>query len=698
MDIGLSKSYFTSLDLLDAVVQKRANAALIKFDQEPQSPGLNLEKLNNDFWSIRVDRAYRIILHRNHPDFAYVFVWVDHHDAAYDWANARSVEVKDDIVYLINIEELNSIQFPTGTLYEHVTDYSLRDLHIPDTLFPIIRSMNNENDLYNLKGSFHPLIFESLIYLTDPSISLQEIIAMQEESRKSVSDTSKQEGTAPQAKHTHNVVQLNDALHLKVLEQQLNSPIRDWKLFLHPSQSRLVEGEFKGPVKVLGGAGTGKTVVVIHRAKYLASRCPEDKILLTTFTKNLAEDIEAQVKSICTSEEFSNIEVRNIDSLIYKLFREIWPQCELLFDKNRIDRIWEAAISQSDYTIDFPLSFYKEEWNRVIISQNVQSAQDYASSNRRGRGVRLTRKDKYKLWDSFACYRDLLIENNLSDIPLACQSIINYLDSEKSPSKYSSILVDEVQDFDEIKLRLLRTLAGEEHDNDMFLVGDSQQQIYHKEIVLKNCGINVPGQRSLRLRINYRTTEEIRRWAYSLFDNKLVDDLDDGMYEENRYISLLKGPEPTVENYKNQDEEIEGIINYISDLEQAGEVADPYDNICLIFRRRRQLQEYKKQLENFGFRCYEIKSDSTRDFSIDGICMTTLHRAKGLEFDHVFICSVNDGVIPYDYLIEQATDLVMKKEAEDSERNLLYVAATRARKTLHVLSHGKPSRFLNMNS
>lgn len=691
--VGLSTTFISSLEDLEANVQKKALNTLVKFREEPMSKGLNFEKITNDFFSIRVDRAYRIILHQKDPSFDYVFVWIDHHDDAYAWANKHSIEINNDIVQIVDTSVLEMVLPQASGMYSHVSDSELQALNIPNVFFPAIRSIQNYDELVMNKDFFHPQIYESLSYLADPTIAVDEIIAMQKEIATTAGDVATSAESAIN-KNRQTIVQLRDSFDLELLEERLNSPLSDWKLFLHPSQSRLVEGEFKGPAKVLGGAGTGKTVVLVHRAKYLAEKAPDKKILITTFTRNLTNDIADQVKSICKRGELKHIEIKNIDSLIADLFRKYWADRKLTFDDKELNPIWEESMAEDDLEGMFSVSFLKEEWSRVIIPQNIQDVMGYFNADRRGRGVRLTRKNKHELWKVFSLYKNKLIEKDLSDVYFALQLIIKVVQKEHDLPMYSSILVDETQDFDEIKLTLLRILAGEEHQNDMFLVGDSRQKIYRKDVVLKNCGINVASRRSFRLNINYRTTEEIRVWADNLFVDDSVDDLDAEYYEENRYISLVSGPQPTVKNFTNAEKEIEGIFDYITDLVEKNEVNESYDNVCLTFRRRADLNAYKKHLEEYGFRCYEVKGDSTHEESLPGIRFATLHRTKGLEFDHVIICAVNDKVIPNETAINQATDLVMKKEIEDSERNLLYVAATRARKTLCVFSHGKPSRFL----
>ncbi|NLJ94658.1 MAG: ATP-dependent helicase [Clostridiaceae bacterium] len=689
IEIGLVTTFLGSWRNLDSSVGSKVLQTIDKFCNNPEGRGLNLEKLNNDFWSIRVDQAYRIILHRKNKDKDFMFVWVDHHDDAYRWANSHSVDHNQSYTQIIDNNYIKSKKPVTSGLYSHLTDNDFERLAIPETMYSAIRSIKNKAELAKHKSYLHPSVFESLRYLTDQSISVYEIIEMQSENNSNAGDVESVDKSELLENH-QNIVRIKENEDLLLLEKALNDPLNEWRLFLHPSQKRLVEGEFRGPVKVLGGAGTGKTVVIVHRAKYLASKNPTEKILVTTFTRNLSADIKKQIKSICTKNEFNKIEIRNIDNLIFELFYQFFPEWTLSYDDEKLTEIWESCLKDSKVSEKFSVLFLQEEWERIIIPQNIQSVQDYFLANRRGRGVGISRKNKVELWEVFSNFKMKLNHQCLADTSYAIDMIIQALDQGKIKVRYSSVLVDEMQDFDNMKLKLLRKCAGEQHQNDMFLVGDSQQKIYRKEVILKHCDITIASNRSFKLNINYRTTEENRSWAYGLFKDELVDDLDGSFYEEQRYISLTTGPKPKVLHFDNFDQEMEKIVEMILDLEGNFRLED----ICLTFRTTEYLKKYKRELEDLDIRCYEIKASSSSVDSLPGIRMATLHRVKGLEFDHMIICAVNDGMIPRESVINRATDLVMKKEIEASERNLLYVAATRARKTLSVFSHGKKSRYL----
>ena len=254
---------------------------------------------------------------------------------------------------------------------------------------------------------------------------------------------------------------------------------------------------------------------------------------------------------------------------------------------------------------------------------------------------------------------------------------------------YRAVIVDEGQDFHTEEYKLLRSLVREEK-NDLFIVGDAHQRIYGRKVVLGRCGINVRGNRTKRLKINYRTSEEIRRWAVSLLEGKAVDDLDGGLDEQKGYMSLLHGPEPIIKSFANNKNELDYIIDYVKDLLTGGVAPD---NICLVAREKNLLKgHYMSALKEAGIACVELDGREYDDG--EGIRLASMHRVKGLEFTHMIIAAVNKGVIPLEYALQQAADQVSREEVELRERSLLYVAATRARDEILITSYGEPSEFL----
>ena len=299
----------------------------------------------------------------------------------------------------------------------------------------------------------------------------------------------------------------------------MNAPLAQWRVFLHPTQRTLATGDRSGPVRVLGGAGTGKTVLAMHRAKWLAeNRTPDGKkVLFTTFTRNLAFDIEENLSSFCPAATMKKIEVQNLDAWVQGFLRAQKYEHTIVYDRKKdAEDAWQRALAVKDATLGLADSFYEEELDQVILAQGVTSKDEYRAARRAGRGVVLTRGKRDAIWPVFEEYRAQLASRKLKEVDDAYRDAAALLaKGAERGERYSAIVVDETQDFGPQALRLLRAMipAGA---NDLFFVGDGHQRIYTRNrAAMSRCGIEIRG-RSRKLYLNYRTTEEIRRRAVSL--------------------------------------------------------------------------------------------------------------------------------------------------------------------------------------
>lgn len=693
LSTSLATSFLESMQSLTTAIQKKTWDAIERFLDNPDAGGRNLEKISNQMYSMRVDLAYRVILSEIEDTSGYVFVWVDHHDEAYQWAERRKLVSAGNIFQIVKTEEIVeefSQEKETG-LFSNISKRHLRRFGVPDDQFPLLAQIKTEADLQNNKNAFHSSVYEALNYLA-LDFSIDEIYNYMglEEDNPSV-NVSINSLSYP-VETSQDIITLNSEFDIKRIQQMQEQPLSDWRVFLHASQRKIIRGDYNGPVKIVGGAGTGKTVVAIHRAKQLAENLflnPQDKILLTTFTVNLASEIKNNLRQICEPRALNRIDVLNVDKLITNLFREQFPDKYIAYGK-QINTLWQQSIEKEQYKGKLQSGFFKEEWSRVIVPQKIQSLQEYWQADRVGRGTPLSRKQKRIVWKIFEKFITLSEEKQIVDIDTACTMLQIAIERGDLDSQYASIVVDEVQDLNQQTLRLLRLLCGEQHKNDMFLVGDAHQRIYRKQTPLSHCGIETRG-RSYTLRINYRTTEQIRRWAFDLFDGQWVDDLDKNEEDGRGYISLFSGPDPAVVRCSDQEDEINHILGLIEKFSEEGKNDS---KICIALRTNNLVKIYRQKLQELGLRVFEIKTNKFDEQNLPGVRIATMHRVKGLEFDHMILAAVNDGLLPLSTATRETNDSISRKEIEDRERALLYVAATRAKKTLHVLYHGKASRFL----
>ena len=690
--VAISSDFLTAFARLPRPIQGKVTVFINKFRNNPTSPGINYEKISKGvdkkIYSVRIDDTYRGIVAREQDTGVYLLLWVDHHDEAYDWASRKRCEVnpKTGAVQIFDVQTVaEEIAVPAEeSLFKAVTDEQLLEIGVPEEQLGFVHAFTNKDAFYSACDAMPQDAFEYLSWIVE-GIPVDEVLdyAKEERGGKDTNGSISEALELPLSLKSFVVVEGEDELHRIMAE-----PLEKWRVFLHPTQRKIVNRNYSGPARVLGGAGTGKTVVAMHRAKHLASQLSGNgRILFTTFTANLASDIRENLRKICTLEELRRIEVIHLDAWVNQFLRESGFSAQIDYDN--ISSLWEKAVLMANVDLPFDVGFYEEEWNRVVVSQEALSLEKYIKASRNGRGTRLDRKKRMLVWKVLDAYQNLMKENQIRDINMAMYESRKLLEGAGSRPRYAHIIVDEAQDFSDNAYRLLRAMAGEEHQNDMFIVGDSHQRIYRNRPALSKCGVNVRGRSSI-LRINYRTTEEIRRYAFALLNGISFDDLDDGADPGDRCQSLTHGLKPVVKAFSDAGEELTFILEEIRKLKDAGVALS---NICLVARTKRLVDDYIAQITRAGLRAYEIKRSKTEDRSLDGVRVATMHRVKGLEFQYVFIAAVNNRVIPLPSAINR-TDKISEKESLTSEKCLLYVALTRAQKGAYITSYGRKSEFL----
>jgi superfamily I DNA/RNA helicase len=410
----------------------------------------------------------------------------------------------------------------------------------------------------------------------------------------------------------------------------------------------------------------------MHRARWLAEQRtgPDQKVLFTTFTRNLATDIEDNLRTLCSAELFAKIEVRNLDAWVTGYMRTRKLEHRIVYDRSQdaARQAWDAALALRDTTLDLPESFYAQELDQVVLAQGITTLDAYRTARRTGRGVVLTRAKRDAVWPVFEEYRGQLASRRLKEVDDAYREVADLLLADQARgANYSAIVVDEAQDFGPQALKLMRAMlpAGA---NDLFLVGDGHQRIYSRnKAVLGRCGIDIRG-RSKKLYLNYRTTNEIRQQAVALLAGVEVDDLDDGRDDNSRYRSLSHGPEPLIKELPDLEAAIGEVKTCIAQWRAAQET--PL-GICVIAHTEKRRDVIALALQKSGVRVETITAQGKLSEHADAIQFATMHRAKGLEFDCVVV------VAPRAY----ATD----DDGYGNSRQLLYVSLTRAKRGAALL-------------
>jgi len=701
--VAISSEFFSSVLHLPKAQQDKAVKFMELFRRDPRSPGINYETIqvsrDKNLRSVRIDQAYRAIVLAPEKGNVYILLWADKHDDAYDWAKNKVLKINSEngVLQFLESEYIDEAHQLKTTpesankgLFFDIRDRHLVRLGVPDDLIPLVRQVEIPLDIDELKKKVPDEAYEALSLLAD-GISLEEVLSVydiqlhesDEEQNIDIEDFSSALDR-PESKRRFLLASDDEAL-----QNMLDAPLEKWRVFLHPLQRKLIDHSWNGPVRVLGGAGTGKTVVAMHRAKWLAEQTlaeRDKKILFTTYTKNLAADIENNLKNICSVEVMRKIEVVNLDAWVKRFLAKHDYKVEYTFlHKLKTKELWEQALVLKADELELPDSFYHEEWEKVIQPQSISNLPEYFKARRIGRGVRLDRAMRKLIWPVFENYRMGLNDEGLKESEDAYRDVVTILKQKGIQLPYSSVLVDEAQDFGLNAFKLIRHIVPE-HKNDLFIVGDSHQRIYGSKVVLSHCDIKIVG-RSHKLRVNYRTTEQIRHTAMAVLDGIPFDDLDNGVDEQKGYRSLMTGVEPLVQCFKSALEEIDYLIQTLQSLSK-----DDLEKTCLVARRNSDIERYVAAFDAAGIAYYRVDHNTLDNIDHEGVRVATMHRVKGLEFDAMYIAGVNDGVLPLDVL--DSGDKTIIREHEWRERSLLYVAITRAKRFCSISGFGHLSIFV----
>ena len=707
--MAMSSDFLGAFARLPSSQQRSVRTLITRFNADSTASGLNYERVQDardrKLRSLRIDGSYRAIISKPERGDVHILLWADKHDEAYEWAKRHRCDINPETGAIQVYEpESGTPAEPHAThdeqsaadgqserlddefevrepAFRDLRDRQLTRLGVPTAMLPEVREVRDEAGLDAMQARLPVEAYDALfLYLAGETY---EQLVADREAPEHV-DTDDFASALKRAESRTRFVVAEDDL---ALEAMLNAPLEHWRVFLHPTQRRLVERHWNGPVRVLGGAGTGKTVAAMHRARWLARNLPEGRILFTTFARTLATDIENNLRSICSPDEMSRIEVTNLDRWVVRFLRGKRYEFQIEFGRN--PEAWQQALDLKPPELELSDSFFGDEWEQVIQAKGVASEQDYRHVSRVGRGTRLGRRARVRVWPVFEEYRAQLAERGLKEVDDAYRDAAALLRDDNSGSGYAAVVVDEAQDMGAQAFSLIRAIAPAGRD-DLFIAGDGHQRIYGRNrVVMSRCGIDIRG-RSRKLRLNYRTTEETRRWASQLLAGRDIDDLDGGSDDNKGIRSLTRGPEPMLTRFDTREEQIAFLVSYLTALQAGG---DAMRAVCIVARTTGERDAIRQHLQARDIEVEVIERDMIDDAAHIGVRLATMHRVKGLEFERVVIASMNEGLIPLSAAIAGKGDDAARQSAETEERSLVYVAATRAKKELLVLSYGSPSPF-----
>ena len=674
--VALAQDFLSILAKLPHAIQGKVLKWTLRFQSDPSSPGINYENINAardaNLKSVRIDLDWRGIVFKPDRGNVYVLLYVDRHDEAYRWAENRKIAINPvtgamQIVFTEQVTVQEAVSAPPPAApgpFSCLNDQELMSLGVPEELVTPVRQLDDEASLDDMQHRLPVEAYEALfLFLAGDSVS--QILSARETRVDVPIDITDFAGALERPESQSRFVVVDDDEALSAI---MNAPLAQWRIFLHPTQRKLATKDFSGPARVLGGAGTGKTVLAIHRAKWLAeNRTPTGKrVLLTTFTKNLAIDILANLTTLCSAETLKKIEVINLDAWVHAWLRSKRYEHSIVYNrrKDAAAEAWQLALALKDPSLDLPDNFYDTELDQVILAQGIGNRDDYRQARRVGRGVILSRSKRDAVWPVFEEYRTQLSSRKLKEVDDAYRDAVSLLAQDDAGSPYSAIVVDETQDLGPQAIRLLRAMLAPA-SNDLFFVGDGHQRIYSRnKAALSRCGVDIRG-RSRKLYVNYRTTEEIRKAALACLEGCEIDDLDEGSDESRCYKSLSRGPAPMMRTSASLEETNQCLSDWVDDLMQ--DEGKRWSS-CVIASSRKLRDHARELVAQKGLKTKIVEANQSCELIPETIYFSTMHRAKGLEFDQVIVLS-------------------QQGEAGNSDegRKLLYVALTRARRESRVI-------------
>jgi len=687
MNFRIADTFTDSLSKLANEEQKAVKTTAFDLQVNPANPGMKFHKLekakDKHFWSVRVSSDLRLIIHKTESSL--LLCYVGHHDNAYQWAECRKLEThpQTGAAQLVEIREtVKEIIIPTYTkvqkpvvaakkpLFENYSDAELLKYGVPPEWLGDVRKAN-EDTILELADHLPGEAAEALLCLATGT--LPQIIPPV----AAGSDPFKHPDAERRFRTMHN---------LEELERALEYPWEKWIVFLHPAQRQLVEKNYSGPARVSGSAGTGKTIVALHRAVFLARSHSDARVLLTTFSDTLANALRLRMRRLISNAPriSERLECVALNEIGLRLYEANFGRTRIVSDAEIVKIMKDASGEVSDHK--FPQSFLITEWKDVVDAWQLNTWEEYRDARRLGRKSRLPEKQRVILWSIFEKVRTKLQAGNLLTYAEIFTRLAGHFAKSKKLS-FDYIVVDEAQDISISQLRFLAAL-GAGRPNSLFFAGDLGQRIFQQPFSWKALGVDIRG-RSRTLRINYRTSHQIRMQADRLLGKEIMDV--DGNKEERRgIVSVFNGPKPAILVCDSQEKEIDAVAKWLSD--RISEGTRPYE-IGVFVRSDAQLPRAKAALEKSQV-AYRILDDTVETAS-GQLSISTMHLAKGLEFRAVCVMACDDEIIPLQERIETAGDDADLEEVYNTERHLLYVACTRARDHLLITSGDSPSEFLD---
>jgi superfamily I DNA/RNA helicase len=731
--LGIDKDFLLDFARLDKPVQQKVSETFAKF-QEATHAGLHLEKIGNArddrLRTIRIDQFWRgVVLAPDRGDH-FTLLKVLPHDEAYAWAQRRRVsvnsatgriEIRDSVALDATLPELDRwARHGGGTrpLFADLDATTLRRLGVDEQTLIFARAVT---DLAQLEAAqaFLPESQWTVLYGLAAGMSPEDV--WQEIAAAVLTVAGPDEPTGPDAaggaafdpedvaaaveRSPDRVVLVSGPAELL---EVLNHPFDLWRVYLHPVQFKVAHARYRGPARITGGPGTGKTVVALHRARHLAA-AGEGPVLLTTFTGTLTATLQTNLDLLETSAEIRDrVSVRTVDQVANQVWRSVHGSPPPVIQGDDERDVWKEILEEQG--LPFGDRFVADEWRQVILGNGITDLAGYQAASRAGRGKPLTAAQRGRIWAAVEAFEARLGELGVLTHPLVCAEATRLLERGAVPANlfgphpatsaappqgrrpFRHVVVDEAQDLSPAQWRLLRAVVAPA-ENDLFLAGDAHQRIYGNRVSLRDHGIVVTGRAS-RLTVNYRTTAEILAWSLGMLRDERIDDLDGGLDSIAGYRSELHGRRPVLASAPTPSDEVKGLARVVRGWLEAG--VEPAE-IGVAARTNLVVEDTLAALLDAGLPARSLATPRRRRRRVAAggqLVVGSMHRMKGLEFRCLAVIGVGAGQVPSSSVTPADEDPYAHALDLQRERCVLFVACTRAREQLYVSWHGAPSPFL----
>jgi hypothetical protein len=684
MNFLIADTFTASFSRLSGLDQKAVKASVFDLQMDPTGNGLQLHRIDKskdtNFWSARVNRDIRLIVHKSGGSL--LVAYVGHHDDAYAWAERRRIEAhpRTGAIQIVEVRErVEEITPPASFDFVFPASTDAKKEAVPQKLFSTL----DDNALLSI-GVPADWLADVRAVTEDGFFGIADHLpAEASEALLEYAATGRLLAPAPMPAsvqlvdpflHPDALRRIRPITDQEELEQALAFPWEKWGVFLHPSQRALVSRSFSGPARVAGSAGTGKTIVAIHRAVQLARDNPSARILLASFSQPLADAMAKKLLVLAPETggivpRITTASFQGIAEQMFQLEYGVRPRIasEVVL-RERLRAAGEAAKLKG-----FSERFLLSEWTNVIDAWGLTSLDAYTSVQRMGRKSRLGPNQRAKLWPVFKTVRDALSAERYTTWASVFSDLADAL-AQRAHKPFDHVIIDEAQDLAPAELRFFAALSPAKADG-LFLSGDVGQRIFQHPFSWASLGVDVRG-RSHTLKVCYRTSQQIRRAADRLLPTVLRDA--DGLEDERRgIISVFDGPAPVVQSLPTVAAEADIVRKTVESWSREGIAPQ---EIGLFVRTTHLVTRARAAIAGLT--------------GAEDMTTVPMSLAKGLEFRAVVVMACDEGVLPLDERVADAADEAELDDIYETERRLLYVACTRAREHLLLTGVAPVSEYL----